>query len=174
MIGREKRVLLRHYLEQGVPKAAIARHVGVSRETIYRWIATGQLDRDLDDEAVRYRPRAPAPSRLDPYKGIIDTRLADYPRLSAVRLFNEVRAAGYPGGYGQVKRYVRRVRPREPEEPIQRFETPPGHQAQVDFAEFRLPWGKRHALIVVLGYSRLMWLRFYERQTMPVVARQSG
>ncbi len=171
MIGREKRVLLRHYLEQGVPKAAIARHVGVSRETIYRWIATGQLDRDLDDEAVRYRPRAPAPSKLDPYKGIIDTRLADYPRLSAVRLFNEVRAAGYPGGYGQVKRYVRRVRPREPEEPIQRFETPPGHQAQVDFAEFRLPWGKRHALIVVLGYSRLMWLRFYERQTMPVVIR---
>ena len=35
MIGREKRVLLRHYLE-GVPKAVIARHVGVSRETIYR------------------------------------------------------------------------------------------------------------------------------------------
>ena len=31
--------------------------------------------------------------------------------------------------------------------------------------------GKRHALIVVLGYSRLMWLRYYERQTMPVVMR---
>ena len=153
MIGREKRVLLRHYLEQGVPKAAIARHVGVSRETIYRWIATGQLDRELDDEAVRYRPRAPAPSKLDPYKGIIDTRLADYPRLSAVRLFNEVQAAGYRGGYGQVKRYVRGVRPQEPVEPVRRFETPPGHQGQVDFADFRLPWGKRHALIVVLGVA---------------------
>ena len=56
-------------------------------------------------------------------------------------------------------------------EPVQRFETPPGHQGQVDFADFRLPWGKRHALIVVLGYSRRMWLRFYERQTMPVVMR---
>ncbi len=54
---------------------------------------------------------------------------------------------------------------------MQRFETAPGHQGQVDFAEFRLPWGKRHALIVVLGYSRRMWLRFYERQTMPVVMR---
>ena len=79
--------------------------------------------------------------------------------------------AGYPGGYGQVKRYVRAVRPRDPVEPVVRFETPPGHQAQVDFAEFRLPWGKRHALIVVLGYSRRMWLRFYERQTMMVVIR---
>ena len=28
MIGREKRVLLRHYLEQRMTKAAIARHVG--------------------------------------------------------------------------------------------------------------------------------------------------
>ena len=39
----------------------------------------------------------------------------------------------------------------------------------MDFADFRLPWGKRHALIVVLGYSRWMWLRFYERQTMPAI-----
>ena len=39
----------------------------------------------------------------------------------------------------------------------------------MDFADFRLPWGRRHALIVVLGYSRLMWLRYYERQTMSVV-----
>ena len=37
------------------------------------------------------------------------------------------------------------------------------------FAEFRLPWRKRHALLVVLGHSRLMWLQYYERQTIPVV-----
>ena len=41
----------------------------------------------------------------------------------------------------------------------------------MDFAEFRTPWGKRHALMVVLGYSRRMWLRFYESQTMMVVIR---
>ena len=33
MIGREKRVLLRHYLEQGMNKAVIARDLGVSRRT---------------------------------------------------------------------------------------------------------------------------------------------
>ncbi|MBK6780625.1 MAG: hypothetical protein IPG75_13780 [Gemmatimonadetes bacterium] len=42
-----------------------------------------------------------------------------------------------------------------------RFETAPGEQAQVDFAHCRLPWGIRYALIVVLGYSRLLWVRFY-------------
>ena len=47
-----------------------------------------------------------------------------------------------------------------------RFETLPGHQAQVDFAHFCLPWGRRDALVLVLGYSRLMWLRFFKRQEM--------
>ena len=34
MFRREKRVLLRHYLEQGLPKAEIARRVGVGRVRI--------------------------------------------------------------------------------------------------------------------------------------------
>ena len=108
---------------------------------------------------------------LDPFKGIIQARLQEYPQLSAVRLLDEIKAAGYEGGYDQVKRHVRVVRPREPADPVVRFETPPAHQAQADFAAFRLPWGKRHALIVVLGYSRRMWLRFYRRQTLMVVVR---
>ncbi len=169
MIGRETRVLLRHYLEQGLSKAAVARRCGVSERTVYRWIAAGQLDRELDDGPVRYGPRRPRPSRLDPYKEIIETRLEAYPDLSAVRLFEEIRKAGYEGGYDQVKRHVREVRPQPLPEPVRRFETPPGHQGQVDFAEFKTPWGKRHALVVVLGYSRLMWVRYYERQTMAVV-----
>lgn len=166
MIGREKRVLLRHYLEEGVSQSEIGRKLGISRRTVYRWIQSGQLDREVDDEVVEYGPRQPMPSKLDPYKGIILTRLAEYPKLTAVRLLREVRAAGYPGSYNQVKRYVRRVRPRPPADPVVRFETPPGHQAQVDFARFSLPWGTRRALIVVLGYSRLMWVRFYPRETM--------
>ena len=86
-----------------------------------------------------------------------------------MRLFDEVRAAGYPGGITQLRDYVACVRPRPEPEPVIRFETAPGLQAQLDFAEFRLPWGKRHALLVVLGYSRLLWLRFYLRQTMRTV-----
>lgn len=171
MFGREQRVLLRHYLEQGVPKAALARQLGVSRRTIYHWLETGQLDRELDNEAVCYGPRGPMPTKLDPYRGIIDERLGEFEELTAVRLFDEVQAAGYSGGYTQVKEYVRRVRPKPEPEPVQRFETPPGRQGQVDFAEFRLPWGKRFALIVVLGYSRLLWLEYHPRQTMAVLMR---
>ena len=81
MIGREKRVLLRHYLEQGMNKAVIARDLGVSRRTVYHWIETGQLDRELDEERVGYGPRCLMPSKLDPYKPLIDTRLKEYPEF---------------------------------------------------------------------------------------------
>jgi transposase len=169
MYSRERRVLLRHYLEQGLSKSAIARMLGIGRRTLYHWINTDQLDRDLDNGPVRYKPRPTVDRKIDRYRGIIETRLTEYPRLSATRLFDEVRAAGYDGGYTQVKEFVRQVRPTPALDPVVRFETPPGLQAQVDFAEFRLPWGKRFALLVVLGYSRLMWVRFYPRQTMAVL-----
>ena len=166
MIGWERRVLLRHYLEQGMTKTELAERFGISRQTIHRWIRSGELDRDLSAAGVRYSPRAPAPTKLDPYRAIILSRLGEYPELTAVRLFDEIRAAGYPGGYTQVKEYIRKVRPRPPEEPVVRFETPPGHQGQVDFADFRLPWGKRYAFLVVLGFSRVLWLQFFSRKTM--------
>ena len=171
MYKRETRVLLRHYLEQGVGKAELARRFGVSRRTVYHWIETGQLDRDLDGQAVKYKRRPPVVRKLDPYRGIIQARLEAYPRLSAQRLFEEIRAAGYSGGYTQVKEYVRQVRPQPLAEPVVRFETPAGFQGQVDFATFNLPWGRRYALLVVLGYSRLLWLRFYRRQTMVTLFR---
>lgn len=171
MYDRERRVLLRHYLEQGWKKTRIAEHLGIDRRTISRWIKGGHLDRDLDAEPVRYAPRPPVPTKLDPYKPLIDTRLEQYPLLSAARLYDEARAAGYTGSLTQLKAYVRLVRPRPEPEPVVRFETAAGHQAQVDFAEIRLPWGKRYALLVVLGYSRLLWLRFYPRQDMPTLVR---
>ncbi|HKW00702.1 MAG TPA: IS21 family transposase [Vicinamibacterales bacterium] len=159
-------MLLRHYLEQGTSKSALARKLGVHRDTIHRWIRAGELDRDLDTTPVRYGPRRPVPTKLDAYKAIIDMRLAAYPALSAVRLLAEIRAAGFAGSYTQLKAYVRQVRPTPPPEPVIRFETPAGRQAQVDFARFSFSWGVRYALLVVLGYSRLLWCRFYVRQDM--------
>ena len=168
MYGWERLVLLKHLLEQGLPKTEIAARLGVSRGLIYHWLRTGQLDLEVDALCTP-RARRSVATKLDPYKAIITARLDTYPELSAVRLFDEVRAAGYPGGVAQLQLFVRQVRPRPPVDPVVRFETPPGHQAQVDFATFRFPWGRRHVFLVVLGYSRLLWLQFYPRQTMATV-----
>jgi len=171
MHKRETRVLLRHYLEQGESKSELARRFGVSRRTVYHWITTGQLDRDLDNLEVRYRSRPAVSRQIDPNRPIIQTRLEAFPMLTAQRIFEELQGAGYRGGYTQVKEYVRQARPRSPIDPVVRFETPPGLQGQVDFGTFQLPWGRRYALLVVLGYSRLLWMRFYPRQTMTTLIR---
>ncbi len=165
MHGKETRLKAKECLEQGMTKTAMARQLGVDRRTIHRWIEGGKLGQGLEAKA-EYGPRQPKAHKLDAYKGIIEARLAEYPKLSAMRLYDEIRKAGYQGGYGRVRDHVREIRPREMEEEAVRFETPPGRQGQVDFASFGMAWGRRHALVVVLGFSRLLWLRFNRRQTM--------
>lgn len=93
MYGWERLVLLKHLLDHGLSKSVIARQLGVSRRSIHHWITTGQLERDLTGSVPRVRRGRP--TKLAPYTPIITTRLASYPELSAVRLFEEIRAAGY-------------------------------------------------------------------------------
>ena len=109
-------MLLKHYLDRGVSKVELSRRFGVNRRTIHNWVDTGQLDRDLAAGARGYSPRPPVAHKLAPYKAIIDARLEAFPKLSAKQLFDEVRAAGYPGCYSRVNDYVRATRPREPVE----------------------------------------------------------
>lgn len=163
MYGQETLMLLQHYLELGLGKRAIARQLGVSPRTIHHWIATGQLDRVVD--VTTPRTAVLRTHQLDPFKPVIHARLDVFPALSAVRLFQECRAAGYAGGITQLRDYVAVVRPRPEPEPLIRFETAPGVQAQFDFAEVRFPWGKRYAVLVVLGYARLLYVEFVPRQT---------
>ena len=158
MHDRSTRVEVKALRESGLSKSATARRLGVDRRTVGRW--------ESKSSTTERKRRA---HKLDPYKEIVRTRLATYPELSAQRLFEEVRAAGYDGGYGRVRDYVRELREAEPREAAVRFETPPGHQGQVDFGTFRTSWGRRHALVVVLGHSRLQWLEFYPSQTMETV-----
>ncbi len=103
-------MLLKHYLDQGVSKTELARRFGINRTTIHHWVKTGQLDRDLLTGPRGYSPRPPVVHKLDPYKAIIDARLEAFPKPSARRLFDEVRAAGYPGCYESVRNYVRVAR----------------------------------------------------------------
>jgi transposase len=161
--SRDTLVLLQHLLEQGLGKRAIAKQLGVSRRTVHHWIATDQLTRVVDTLAPR--TTVPRPQKLDRFKPLIHERLAAYPALSAQRLLAECRVAGYAGGATRLRDYVASVRARPESEPIIRFETAPGLQAQFDFAEVKLPWGKRYAVLVVLGYSRKLYVEFVPRQT---------
>jgi transposase len=101
------------------------------------------------------------PSKLDRLKPLIDQWLAAEPRLQATRIHQDlVRDYGFEGGYGTVRRYVERARPREERRASERFETAPGHQAQVDWSHeqpIRTSSGLELPLYcfhMVLGHSR--------------------
>jgi transposase len=55
-----------------------------------------------------------------------------------VRLWRELSALGYSGGYTVVKEAVHELRPAMPQGFEHRFETPAGEQGQVDFGHFRV------------------------------------
>ncbi len=154
MLSKEVVIVINHYLHEGLSKSATARKLGVNRSTIHRYLKSGK-------DSPRYEPRSPRPSVIDPFKDYMRGRLESYPELSATRLMAEIRAIGYRGKYTTVKDFIRRVRPQVPIPIEQRFEVNPGHQAQADFATFKTAFGTVYALLVVLSWSRYLWVRFY-------------
>ena len=155
---------------QGLKVAVIARQVGVDRKTVRKYIASGL-------EPPCYGPRQPRPRTIDQHVAYLRSRLAEYPGLTAQRLLREIAARGYTGGYSMVRDEVRALRPPGGGKGFAvRFETLPGEQAQVDFAQFRVSFTAEPGIVhfvwlfsIVLGYSRLIWGRFAHRQTMQTV-----
>jgi transposase len=79
---------------------------------------------------VRYGPRPPIPKKLDPFKSIVHSRIAEYPKLTGTRLLQDSRAAGYTGGVTQLRDYLKTNRPKPVPEPTEHFETERGHQGR--------------------------------------------
>src|SRR6202040_2459977 len=156
---------------QGLSVSAIARHLGIDRKTVRSAIAKGL-------EPPKYKTRPPRARVTDPFEPYLKERLAAYPGLTAMRLWREVKERGYAGGYSVLRNCVRDLRPPRTAGFEVRFETPPGEQAQVDFAHFEVefaddPGVKRAVWLfsMVLGYSRLIWGRFVVHQDLQSVLR---
>ena len=104
------------------------------------------------------------PSKLDAFRPVIK-KLVCEDGLSAVLVFQEIQALGYPGGYSVLKEFVRTIRPKSVRRPHLRFETAPGVQAQVDLSPYEVLLAGEPTPVVcfslVLGYSRWQSIRFF-------------
>ena len=144
---------------RGRSARAIARDLGLARNTVLRYLNS--------PEAMVPKPRPPRGSKLDPYTGYIDQRLAEGLE-NCVVLLRELRALGYQGSYTILVEYARpRRRGRQPEATM-RFETAPGEQAQVDWGS--LPYigedGKRRRVwvfVMTMGWSRACYVELVRR-----------
>jgi transposase len=153
--------------KQGHSIRAIARLTGCSRNTVANVLSQAA------PQPFQTPPRA---SKLDPYKPYLLERTQQYP-LSAVRLLEEIRPMGYEGGIAILRRYLATLAPekRAKARATVRFETGPGHQAQVDWAHCgRFPdaLGQMvsvYCFTMVLGFSRMLYIQFTPSMDLPAL-----
>ncbi|MGQ9595695.1 MAG: IS21 family transposase [Anaerolineae bacterium] len=150
MITVEAWTTIRYLKEQGRGIRAIAREVGVARNTVRKALRS--------DRPPKYtRPPRPNP-QLAPYDGLI--RRACLERgFIGTRILRELRERGYEGSRSALYRYLARVRGERPDPRVSlRFETAPGRQGQFDWSPYTVELGGELRRVVMfcltLGYSR--------------------
>lgn len=153
----EERLMIEYLRRQGYSIRRISRELGISRITVKRYLENPRKE--------KYCRKKLYTSKLDPYKEYITKRLKDYPDITAEKLCREIKEKAFEGSYRAVAYYVDKNRPLKEQEVFLRYETLPGGQAQVDWAEFgRINYYGRecklHCFSFVWGYSRRHYIEF--------------
>jgi transposase len=126
--------------------------------------------REEGHKALEPKPeRTPRQTKLDAHHKKVAELLSEYPDITAQRVFEELRSAGYEGSYTQVKVYVRKVRPKPKVKPS--LPTPtygPGKMAESDWSPYTIDFTvagpqQVQAFAYVLCSSRRKSFALYER-----------
>ncbi|HLP08451.1 MAG TPA: IS21 family transposase, partial [Opitutaceae bacterium] len=169
MLNLDQFMNIRFLHKQGHSVREIARLTGHSRNTVRKLLRA----RRAPTPAARERA-----SKLDDHKLYLTERWQAH-GLSAVRLLPELRARGFKGSVQIVRRFLHTLKAdRLTDQTLTvRFETPPGEQAQCDWAEigrYAQPDGtsvRVYAFVMVLGYSRYLYVEFTRSMSLATLIR---
>jgi transposase len=146
---------------------ALSRHFAMGRNTIRRILRKNRRHRNQGHDMVEQARPKPVlrSSKLDAFRPLIKALLEEYPDITGVRVYEELRAEGFDGGRTIVTDYLRKIRPRPKKEPVVRFETDPGVQGQMDWSPYTLTFTRtgRQAVLCfsyILGFSRRQYIDF--------------
>ena len=174
-IGRVRRA----YFVQGRKIKAIARELRLARNTVREIVRAGETGAATER---RYRRAAQPLPQLGAFVPALEGMLAENgkrarrERLTYQRMFEELKAAGYAGGYDNVRRYARQWAVREGERIAAAFVPlifAPGEAYQFDWShEIVMLDGVAvtvKAAQVRLCHSRMLFVRAYPRETQEMV-----
>ena len=151
----------------------IAKMLGLNRKSVDQVIKEHKAAR----KGACSIAATPRPSIIDPFREHIAHLLERYPNITAVRLHEELKSLGFQGTYSTVKERFRDIKPRPKKQPVVRFETSPGVQAQMDFSPYEIDFtdeGRRkvHAFSYILSNSRRQYVRFTETEDFTTTIRE--
>ena len=160
MINQEKIMDIKSLAKQGYKIRHIARITGLHRNTIKKY---------LEGTLPVYK-KSNRESCLKSYHGLIEGWLQQQ-NYQASRIYELLQTQGFKGSYDVVQRHVKKLKDKRDQVAYVRFETMPGQQAQVDFGDFAISCNDGSKLtiycfIMVLGYSRKMYIEFIDRCTL--------
>jgi transposase len=152
--------------------SALAREFGLNWRTIKR---------ELASPGPRSYPERAKPTALtEAERRHVERRLVVCPTIRGTDLHAELcHEYGYAGSYPAFARHLRVLRPALVRDPEIRFETGPGQQAQVDWAQLGL-WHvgdelvELNALVAILGCSRAPAIRFALDRTRATTLERLG
>ena len=162
MIGLETWMDVKDLHRQGLSQRQIAQATGLARNTIAK-ILTEPAPKPFQKPARK--------SCLDTYKPYLTQRWKAY-HLRAPRLLEEIRAQGYEGSLNLVQRFLKTLKEEQTvrAKATVRFETPPGQQAQADWAHVGEERGQKiYAFVMVLSFSRLLYVEFTHSMDTPTL-----
>jgi transposase len=150
---------------KGLKQRAIARKLGVSRNTVKKYIENPDL-------AFEPPPPRSRKSKLDPFSANIKAWIEDDSEYTAAWIYDRLSNMGFTGSYEIVKRRVHAIKAHYHKVAYMRFETEPGYQAQVDFGEFQVlrangSVDRLYLFSMILGFSRKMFAQLIERCDLP-------
>lgn len=161
MINKENVMDIRSLKKLGYSDRKISEKTGLNRRTVKKYLQDGAQPEYKKDQRQ---------SKLEPFKPLIEGWL-EQDNYQASWIHAKLISEGFDGSYSTVQRYVEDIKERRDRKAYVRFETLAGQQAQVDFGDFQIRCEDGTTLtiycfVMVLGYSRHMYLEFIDRCTM--------
>jgi transposase len=165
----------RDHLDRGKSIKEIARELNLSRNTVRRVLRSGATAFVYERE-VQPRPKLGVWTQDLERLLMRNSTAASRERLTLIRIFEELRALGYAGGYDAVRRYARRWSREHASATAEAFvplSFAPGEAYQFDWShEVVLLNGVTTTVKVAhmrLCHSRMMFVRAYPRESQEMV-----
>jgi len=161
MITMEKWAAIRQLNKQKYGKRAIARMLGVSRNTVKKALR--------EENIPKYERKKLPVNKIDPFHESIKEMLWEK-EFIGTRILTEIKKQGYTGSLMTLYRFLNKIKKDPPIKTTCRYETNPAEQGQFDWSPYEVILGEEKRKVIcflfILGYSRRKFITFSLNKTL--------